>query len=245
MKRQISIRISALLLGVALLGGCGRRGPAPAQLAPDELFTRAQAAYQEGDYSRATQLLQTFVEQHLGDPRAPEARLLLGRAHMQREEYIEAATNFQRLVNDFPASPLQVDARFGICQAYYELSPRPALDQEYTRSALLHCESIPQYYPGTGQAGQAEQFVNELRVKLAQKAYEAGLFYMKRRAYDAAVVYLEDVIEQYPRTPVAPQALEQLIETYRIIGYVEEADAARERLLRDYPDSPQAQAVRA
>lgn len=228
-----------------LLGGCVRRPPNYAALAPDDLYQRATTAYEARNYGRAAELLEIFVQQHLGDPRAPEARLMLGRAHMARREYLTAVVHFQRLVNDFPSSPLQEEARFGTCDAYHRLSPRAPLDQEYTQSAILYCESVAQAYPGTEDGERAAGFVAELRAKLARKAYETGLFYFSRRAYDSAVVYFNEVLEFYPQTSIAPSALGRLIETYDLIGYVEEAEEARERLQRDYPDSPEARALRA
>lgn len=237
---------TALALGVLLLlGGCVRRPPNYGALPPDDLYQRATAAYEAGNYGRASELLEIFVQQHLGDPRAPEARLMLGRAHLARREYLTAAVHFQRLVNDFPASPLQREARFGTCDAYHRLSPRAPLDQEYTQSAILYCESVAQAYPGTEEGERAAGFVTELREKLARKAYETGMFYFSRKAYDSAVVYFNEVLEFYPQTPFAPTALGRLVETYELIGYVEEAQEARERLQRDYPDSPEARALRA
>lgn len=245
MTISTATRRAALLLLLLLTAACARRQPNLAQLSADELYARATTAYEAQDYGRAVQLLEAFVQAHLGDPRAEEARLRLGQAQLERDQYLQAATHFQRLVTDYPNSPLQLQARYGICQAYHELSPRPALDQEYTYSALLHCESIPQYYPGTEQAEAAAALAAGMRQKLAQKAYDAGVFYFKRNAYDAAVVYFEDVVRQFPGTSLAPAALGQLAETYRLLGYVEEAEEARQRLLRDYPESPEAQALRA
>jgi len=228
-----------------LLGGCVRRPPNYAAMPADDLYARAAGAYEERNWGRAVQLLDIFVQQHLGDPRAPEARLMLGRAHMNRKEYLTGATHFQRLVNDYPTSPLQREARYGICDAYTRLSPRPALDQEYTQSAILHCESVSQIYPGTQEGTDAGARVTDLRTKLARKSFDTGMFYFKRRAYESAVVYFQEVVDLYPQTTLAPTALNQLIETYNIVGYVEEAQQAKDRLLKDYPDSPEARALRA
>lgn len=245
MKRSIVTYRFAVVACLLLLAGCMKRPPNYAAMPADDLYQLASAAYEERNFGRATQLLDVFVQQHIGDPRAPQARLLLGQAHMERKEYLTAATHFQRLVNDFPASPLQREARFGICEAYTLLSPKPPLDQEYTQSAVLHCESVAENYPGTEEGAEAAVQVVELRDKLARKIYETGLYYLKRRAYDSAVVYFNEVLELYPQTSFAPTALGQLIETYELIGYVEEAQEARERLQRDYPDSPEARALRA
>ena len=68
---------------------------------------------------------------------------------------------------------------------------------------------------------------------------------MRRRAYDAAEVYLKDVVENFPQSPFAPKAIVSLIETYERMGYVEAAEEQRERLLSDYPESPEAQELSA
>ena len=226
-----------------LLSACFSRQTNPATLSADELHERAQTAYEARNFGRATQLYEVFVQQHHGDPRAPEARLNLGTAYRERREYITAATHYQRLLNDFPQSELGLAARMGICESYYRLSPRAALDQEHTYSAILYCESVANYYPGTDPASRANAYVTELRLKLARKAYETGTFYLRRRAYDSAIVYFQQVVDDFPRTELAPAALLQMAETYTMQGYVEDAEEARERLRRDYPDSPEARGL--
>lgn len=235
------------LLGLFLVfvAACSTRQENLAELPPDALFDRGAEAFEARNFDRSIDLLEYFVGRHLGDPRAPEARMMLGRAHMEKREYATAAVHFQRLAADYPSHALAAEARFQTCESYYQLSPRPALDQEYTISAMIHCQSIPEYYPGTEHAEQAQEYVVEMRGRLAQKAYETGMFYFRRRAYDSAVVYFEDVVQQYADTEVAPAALGQLVETYTRIGYVEDAEEARERLLEQYPQSPEAQQVRA
>lgn len=232
-----------LVLGLLLTAGCGAREPSLATLSPDDLYSRGMEAYEERDWSRATRMLEYFVAQYLGDPRAPTARMTLGDLHMTRREYAIATTHYQRLVIDFPADPRALEARFNICEAYYRLSPEPALDQEYTVSALAHCQSVAENFPGTGESGTAQEHIDDLRWKLAKKVYDTGVFYFRRRAYDAAVVYFQEVLSQYPTSEHAPAALERLVETYGRIGYVEDAEEAKERLLSEYPDSPEAQEV--
>jgi outer membrane protein assembly factor BamD len=228
---------------ILVLVGCGARGDNINLLTPDDLYAQGAEQFEAGNYERAIVLLERFTSSFLGDPRVPEARMLLGDAHMARREYPTAAAHYQRLISDFPSHPRGREARYRICEAYVHLSPPPQLDQEYTIQALLHCESVAEYYPGTEEGEQALAHVEALRHKLAKKALDAGMHYFRRRAYDAAVVYFEDVVAQFPDTPLAPEALERLVETYGRMGYVEDAEEAQERLLRDYPQSPEAQAM--
>lgn len=193
-----------------------------------------------GDIDTAIGLYDYFVIQHIGHPRVADARLRLGMAHMAKREYATAASNFQSFVNDFPFHELALQARFQTCEAYYLLSPKIPLDQEYTRSAILYCQSVGEYYPGTEEGRIAAERVQELTTKLATKVFDTGMHYVRRGAFDSAIVYLNEVANNYPQTAVAPAALSQLVDTYTRIGYVEDAAEARERLIREYPRSPEA-----
>jgi len=239
----VSIRCLPLALaGALLLAACGANRNT-AQLAPDTLYERGMAAYRAGSYGRAADLLDRFLQGSLGDPRTAEARMSLARARMHRREYVLAAGDFTRLLNESPPDSLQRPARFGLCEAYNRLSPKPQLDQEYTAGALAYCESVVTTYPGTQEAQQSAEWVDDMRTKLARKSYETGMFYFKRGAYDAAVIYFDEAVEQFPGTSVAPMALLRIVESYDRIGYKEEAEEARARLLRDYPQSPEARTL--
>ncbi len=244
MNTSVMRRLGVLGIGLYTLAsvGCGPRRPA-ARPSPETLFREGMAAYAARNYGRAVARLEPFVQANIGDPRVPEARLTLGRARLARRDYVAAAADFDRLVTDFPTSPLAPEGRFGMCEAYTRLSPRPQLDPEYTNAAIAHCESIIRSYPGTPQAEQASERVRELRTKLALKSYDTGMFYFKRRAYDAAVISFQDVVARFPDTSVAPTALLRIYESYQRIGYAEEAAEARARLLRDYASSPEARGL--
>lgn len=243
MKLTPPFRARWLLVGLALLAACATKQVNPATLTPDDLYQRATTAYTARSFTRAIPLLEAFVQQHGGDARAPEAQMMLAKAHYAKHDYITAAAEYQRLVEAYPNSPLNLEARFAICQSYLQLSPKPALDQEYTRAALGHCQSVATSFPGTPQAEQATKVVADLNEKLAKKMYDNAIFYFKRRAYDAAIVYFGQVLDTYPTTTLAPASLQKMVETYNILGYVEEAAQARDRLLKDYPESAEARAL--
>ena len=50
----------------------------------------------------------------------------------------------------------------------------------------------------------------------------------------------QDVLENFPQTRFAPMAIFSLIDAYDRLGYVEEAQAQRDRLLQQFPDSAEA-----
>lgn len=222
------------------LTACASRGNTVAQVPPDSLFQQALDALHNRKWTDAVTLFERFVVQHPTHDRLQEARLRLGDAYFGKKEYITAATEYSRLANDYPAGAYADDARFKVCESYYRLSPKPQLDQQYTRAALDHCQSLMTYYPTSDFVPKAQEMLTDLRVKLADKSFLTGEFYFKRNAFDSAIIYYEATIRDYPDTPTSPRALMRLYETYQKLNYKEEADAAKQRLLKDYPTSPEA-----
>jgi outer membrane protein assembly factor BamD len=90
---------------------------------------------------------------------------------------------------------------------------------------------------------RAREMMLELRNKLAAKDFDAGEYYFKRNAFDSAIIYYEATVRDYADTALAPRALARLIDVYKALGYQEEEQQTRERLLREYPDSPEARAL--
>jgi outer membrane assembly lipoprotein YfiO len=239
-----TLRVTLCMLGLLAMGACATRTVHPSELPADEIYRTGMEAFEANRTEDALRFLEYFVQAHFGDARVPEVQFTIGEAYDRRREHISAASAFQRLVSDFPTHELAPDARLRICEAYVSVSPRPELDQRYTRIAITHCEAVIRNHPQTPLAQQAETRIQEMQEKLATKAYQTGVFYQRRRAFDSAVIYFREAVDEHPRTSVAPRALRGLVESYEAMGYEEDAEEARRRLLRDYPESPDAQALR-
>jgi len=231
------------LFALLFLPGCAVfRKQVP--LTPEQAYQRGMAAYAAGSHGRAADLLGRWVQANAaGDPRMPGALLALGRSHLETGDFLTAGSEFLRVVTDYPSSPEQTPARFGLCQAYHGLSPRAQLDQQYTHVAITYCDSYAGYYSTTPQADTARQWVVGMREKLAEKAYLNGVFYMRRAAYDAAVIYFNEAAALYPETRWAPASLLKVVEAYEKIGYKEEAEEARQQLRTRFPESAEARGL--
>jgi outer membrane protein assembly factor BamD len=243
--KSTNLRITWILLLSGLVGACGGQHQMPSQLAPDVQFERGMQAYEAGRYGRAIEFLQPFSLAGIGDPRLPDGLYALAHSYFERREFVAAATEYIRFATEFMSDPRAIAARLGACEAYSRLAPGPQLDQEYTFSALTHCAALVGAYPDAPEAERAQELVVEARNRLAEKAYQTGMFYFRRRAFDASVIYFQEAADNFPETPFAPAALMRLHEAYTRIGYVEEAEEVRERLLRDYPQSSEGQELRA
>lgn len=236
-------RATTALLALLFLSSCALfRKQEP--LSSEQAYARGMEAYNARKFGRAAVFLTRWVEANAaGDPRMPGALLALGRSHLNTREYLTAGSEFLRILTDYATSPEQVEARYGICQAYRGLSPKAPLDQQYTEVAITYCESFAGYYPDTPQADTAREWITEMREKLAEKSYLNGMFYFRRGAYDAAVIYFTEAADNYPQTRWAPAALLKVVEAYEKVGYREEAEEARARLRRLFPQSEEARSL--
>jgi outer membrane protein assembly factor BamD len=228
---------------LCLTAGCLGRGPNTARMEPDDLFQHAMSAYQNRKWTQAAEAFERFTLQFPTNPRAEEARYRLADSYFGKKEYITAATEFARLASDFPAGNWADDARFKVCESYVKLSPKAQLDQQYTQAAFDHCQSLEAFYPNSEHIPKAQQYSAEMASRLAEKQFRAGEHYFKRGAVDPAIIYYEEILKAYPATPFAPRALLRMFQAYTTLGYKEEADAAKARLLKDYPESTEAKGV--
>lgn len=227
----------------ALLAGCASGHVHLEKLGPDALFERGMQQMKEHHWQNAIDAFDRLSLQYPSFPRLQEARFHLGEAYYGKKEFVTAADEFAKLASDYPAGPWADDARFEVCKSYDRLSPDPQLDQQYTRAAIDHCQSLVAYYPSSEYAPQAKAVIDSLTAKLAQKLYDAGYFYFRRHAYDSSLIYFQDLLKQYPTAPAASESLLRMVEAYTQIGDLDEAKAARDRLLKEYPGSEAAKAV--
>jgi outer membrane protein assembly factor BamD len=234
---------SAVLLAVLAATACASTGPKLAQMTPEELFAHGQDRAEARKWRDAISAFERFVFEHQTHPRYQEARYELSRAHFGAREYITAATEYARLAMDFPAGPWADESRFGVCESYYRLSPRVELDQEYTTAAVEHCEALLSYHPDSPLAPRAQEMIGELRNKLAEKVFRAGAYYERRDAVDSAIKYFKAAADGFPTTAHAPRALLRLVRIYEELQWEDEAQEARQRLLKDYPASAEAKGL--
>lgn len=234
--------MGGLVLVVCLvMVGCGGNQLARInQLSPDQLLQIGLEEFEQGDWDDAILYLEQFVFSAPTHPRYQEAQYRLAEARFNKDEYVTAAAEFNRFASQYADGELGDDARFMVCRSYWELSPDPPLDQEYTEAAIDHCGSLLAFYPESEYADRAREILDAGYNKLAEKLYRSGSWYMRRGAIDSAILYFEDIVARYPRTPLAPRALFQMLEGYGLLGYEEEANETRQRLLTEYPESPEA-----
>ena len=242
--QKMPLRRATWLTTLALpLIACGG-GDRYQGLTADDLYRMAENELAEGDQENAVEALER-LHVSFGDwPRLPEAGLLLARAHYENDDYLTARGEYRRFLDRFAAHAGAPDAAAGECRSLAALAPAPQRDQGYTEEALTVCGNVVLDYARTSQAEEADALRANLRRTMAEKEYLNADHYFRRRQYDSAIIYYQFVVDLYPETDLAPQALLGVYRSNQAIGYDDLAEEARTRLLQEYPDSPQAVEIR-
>ncbi|RJP80168.1 MAG: outer membrane protein assembly factor BamD [Candidatus Zixiibacteriota bacterium] len=138
--------ILAGLLGA--LSGCGRVQVEEA-MSQDDMWALARSYFESGDYLDAIDVLSIFTLNYSGSTRIDSAQYLLAESHFALGEYILAESEYQRLADNLPQSPLVDEARLKIILANVYMSPAYSHDQKFTERALAAAQDFREDYTQT------------------------------------------------------------------------------------------------
>lgn len=136
------------------------------------------------------------------------AQYFLAMSYYELNDFYLAATEFDRLVGNYPGSSFLDNGQYmrGVC--YFKSAPKHyGLDQAEMEQAVQVLEDFIVDHPESDMIGEAKKLLAEGRDRLARKKYESGKVYYRLAYYDAAKVYFQAVIDDYTDSKWAPRAL--------------------------------------
>ena len=170
------------------------------------------------------------------DTLLPRAFWYLASSHEHQREHLLAAQSFTRLFESFPDDSLADDAALEAARSYRRLWRKPLLDATYGETALATYNTMIGLYGDTSpHAATARREVAELEEWFATKNYETGRYYLRRKAFDSAILYFKYVLERWPHVPRARDALLRLAEAYQAIRYRDDFAETCTKLRQTYP----------
>ncbi|MBM4176761.1 MAG: outer membrane protein assembly factor BamD [Ignavibacteria bacterium] len=206
-------------------------------LSPEERFTIAKAEYEDGDYEDALNELQAIILQFSGTAIIDDTQYYLGLCHFNRGEFIRAAFEFSKLIRDYPTSEYIKDAQFMLGESYLELSPHYSLDQRFSRKAIEEYQAFIDFFPTDERVPAVEKKIAQLNDKLAEKIFSSAVQYRKLNNLRSAVIYFDLLLEKFPDSKFADEALYNKIILLVDKSQNEEALSEAKRFLQKYPTS--------
>ena len=203
----------------------------------DKLYQAAAVEYAARRWDNAVTAFEKLTtDLPARDTLLPRAFWYLAKSHENREEHVLAATSYSRLVESFPDDSLADDAALAAAREYRKMWRKPALDPTYGETALATYNTLLGLYPNSPLIPEAKKELAELEDMFAQKNYLAGMYYLRRKAYDSGIIYFKDILAKYATTPTSRAAQLRLVDSYKAIRYKEDAADACAVLRKNYPD---------
>ncbi len=161
---------------------------------------------------KAIEIYQHVVDHAPYGEYADKAQMRLGECYLRQYRYEEANRAFQRVVDEYPSSPLLEQAKFKVAFCARQLSLKPSYDQSATDEAIGWHEKFIAGHPSSDLVPQAQESLRQLRTIKAEGLAKIAHFYEKQGKPASAAVYYRDIINQYSDTTLAPQAVAKMKE---------------------------------
>lgn len=231
MRRLLAI---ALAVFMAATAGCALKKPPTGE----DYYQQGQLDFANGEYKPAIENYQLLIDHFPFSPYAEEAELKIGLAYYKQQDYAEAVASLDDFQRMHPTSKNLELVSYYIAMSYYDQIGREDQDQSKTEEALKHFQIIEARFPEGSFAELAKERAEECREMLARHQMIVGSYYFKRANFRAAESRLAELMQKYPDTPVAPDALYELAQSLEKEGKKYSAAQAYTALLRHYPDTP-------
>jgi outer membrane protein assembly factor BamD (BamD/ComL family) len=158
----------------------------------------------------AIEIFSKVIENSTYGPLAAKAQYKLGLVLKSLLRYYEAEEAFNKVISNYPNSEWVEAAKFQIASCRAAVSRGPDYDQGAASQAKEKFEDFVKEHPDAVLSGEAEKNIYQLKEKEAEANFTIARFYEKQKAYEAAKIYYNDIINNYPDSVWAVKALERL-----------------------------------
>ena len=155
---------------------------------------------------RAVEIFRKIVENAPYGKLADKAQYKLGESYKRAESYEEALEAFQRVTDNYPTSDYADKARYEMAYCAYMASHKPAYASEPTDKAIKAFKDFAESSKDEELSKEADETIERLKDKAAEKMFITAEFYEKQKHYDSAVMYYQDIINKNPGTYFARRA---------------------------------------
>lgn len=250
---RFALRAALFALIVASLAGCslfhrGKKGDPLDTLPVAELYQKGVDALGVGNNDFATRIFARLVARFPFGPYTEQSQLELAYAQYKSDKPDDAYSTINRFIKTYPthrhvdyAYYLRGLINFNRTNGFlsrYVGSDMTQRDQGNIHQSFDDFGALVTRYPQSHYSPDARKRMIYLRNMMAQSDLNVALFYLKRNAYVAAANRAKSIIETYPQSAQAGDALAVMVMSYKKLGQDKLADDAERVLKLNYPDHP-------
>ena len=145
---------------------------------------------------------------------APHAQLRLGAAREKQKHYPEAVKAYERAADRYHDRPvIAADALYRAGISYQKQAATAEYDQSAAGKAITTFTDFMTLYPDDRRAPEAQGIIASLKYEQARGNFAIAQFYEKRRKWEGARAYYNEVVNlllDRPESPYAVQARQRI-----------------------------------
>ncbi|MCI0482352.1 MAG: outer membrane protein assembly factor BamD [Candidatus Dadabacteria bacterium] len=240
--------LAVLILTVSLLFviNCGSK-KVPKDLTDEQLYDAAMKEltadkggfpwiFRGRDYDMIFSYLKEIQLRYTYSPYAALAELRTGDAYFEKEEFEQAAIEYEEFLKRHPGHAEAPYATYRLALSYYKEINSPDRDPLNTRLALQWFNTFIEKYPDSPLVPDARERALRCRDRLARREIYIGNFYSRRDNYKAAADRYKIVVDDYNDTQRYQEALYLLGKAYAKSDQYDLARQTLNRLVQEYPN---------
>ncbi len=222
-----------MFVGAAFLTGCGKKEDIYKDMTAKQIYERGKKAAVGKNYSQAIQDFDTLEARYPYGEYTDKGQLALIHAYMHGGEEASALAAAERFIRMHPRHP-HVDYAYymkGVVNFKENFSlvfrnmplDRSLRDSTFAQSAFDDFKTLIEKFPHSRYAYDARKRMILLREQLADHELHIAEYYQKQGADLAAANRASYLVNQFPQTAAAREALKIMRDSYAAIGLKKEA----------------------
>jgi outer membrane protein assembly factor BamD len=167
-------------------------------------YRAALEYYNNEEYYKASVLFEEILPIMRGRPEAEQVQYYFAYSYYYQKQYILSAHYFKTFFTIYSRSEWAQEAMYMHAYSLYLDSPAYELDQSNTYDAISAMQYFINKFPNSEYRSEATRIIDELQVKLEEKAYENAIHYYKLEKYNggdalkAALIAFDNFQNDYP-----------------------------------------------
>lgn len=236
----------AVFITALIVTGCGKSNDIYKNMTAQQIYETGKAAAVRKDYSQAIKDFDTLEARYPYGEWTDKGQLALIHAYANGDDEESALAAADRFIRVHPRHP-NVDYAYymkGVVNFNKNFSlvfrnmplDRSMRDSTYAQKSFDDFKTLIDKFPSSKYSPDARKRMILMREQLADHELHVAEYYLKQGADLAAANRAGYIVNQYPRTPAAYEALKIMSKTYKDLGMPHEAQEAQAMLKANFPN---------
>lgn len=240
-----------MVLGLSACGLLKEKSVDNSQWSANKFYSEAKNELNNGNYEAAIKLFEALEARYPYGRYAQQAQLETAYAYYKDQQYASAIAAADRFIQLYPHHA-NVDYAYyikGLANFYDDLGMMGYIttkiinqdmserDSKAARESFATFKELVTRYPKSKYTSDALKRMAHLVNVVAKSEIYVARYYMKRKAYVAALRRAQYVLEEYPQTPATEEALYIMARAYDEMGMIDLRNDVERVMKKNFPES--------